>query len=204
MLAGRWPCTRSAVREQQRHHRHASCKRAGFDQAADHRPAGRIETVGQRAKVQGSRIEYGHPAAAPGLRLEDVRGASGVEIAFQRAPAPEPGQFFELAIRQVFYVSHVCILPRARLAAVTREGTSVQALEFKNQTCLTWLDRREPYIPDATALVVAPCCKPQPGLAPGSFLGGLQGALQRPLKSRRAAPRLITVEVLVHRKGGSL
>lgn len=98
MRAGRCPCEGSAVGEEQQHHGRANCKRAGFDQAADHRPASWIEMVGQRAKVQGSRIEYGHPAAAPGLRLEDVRGPPGVEIAFQRTFAPGPSQFLEFAI----------------------------------------------------------------------------------------------------------
>ncbi|VDO18431.1 unnamed protein product, partial [Brugia timori] len=106
------------------------------------------------------------------------------------------------AMALLFGKRHAGILETCSMSFHIEE---VSPLSTKSQTCPTRLKRRKSYISHAAAPAVAPCCKPQPGRVPGSFLGAaldwdLLGNWV--LKVSAAAPKLITVEVLVNRKGG--
>lgn len=74
-------------------------------------------------------------------------------------------------------------MPRARASSLApsrqRAGMILAVTKNRNQICPTWRKTREPYISDALAFAVAPCRKPQPGRAPGSFFvdGPRWGAL---------------------------
>lgn len=103
---------RSAIgHEQQQNQRDPRGEHAGLEQPAAQPLVRKKLSIRERAQVEGIGVEARQTDAAPGLGLEQMGRAPGVQLALERAFAPDACLLLEFAVGQSLYISHAWILP---------------------------------------------------------------------------------------------